>query len=89
MKIYTAIRTYFTAFSATATRLILFGMIPLTLALGFLLFLTLGGRVGVYDLVWMRNNFAFWVDSFGLSLLLLLGGAMIYDYAEKHDKREK
>ncbi len=89
MKLYTAVRTYLTAFSPTAVRLLLWGMVPLYAALGFLLFLRFGGVVGGYDLLWMRDHFAFWVDSFGVSVLLLVGGAALYDYAEKYDAKRQ
>ena len=90
MKLYVAVRSYFAAFSKTAVRLLLLGMVPLYAALGFLLFLRFGGTApGGYDLLWMQNNFAYWVDSFGVSLLLLLAGAAVYDYAEKYDEKRK
>lgn len=89
MKLRTAIFSYVAAFSPRATRLLLLGMIPLYIALGFLVVLALGGTAGGYDLLWMRSNFAYWVDSFGVSLLLLVGGAAVYDYAEKYDKRHR
>ncbi len=89
MKLCAAIRSYISAFSPGALRLLLFGMIPLYAALGFLLVLAFGGTAGGYDLFWMRSNFAYWVDSFGVSFLLLVGGAMVYDYAEKYDKKRE
>ncbi|MBQ2719386.1 MAG: hypothetical protein IJF73_04895 [Clostridia bacterium] len=78
---------YYAAFSPRALRLLLLGLAPLYAALAFLVTLAAGGTLFGYDALWLSTHAAFWVDSFGVSLLLLLLGAGILDYAEKHDEK--
>ena len=89
MKPIAFLSSYYTAFSPRALRLLLLGLVPLYAALGFLVALTAGATVGGYNALWLSTHFAFWVDSFGISLLLLVIGAGILDYAEKHDGAAK
>ena len=88
MKLKTRVREYLSTFSPRAVLLLLIGLVPLYAALGFLLAVRLlpGGAFG-YDVLWLHTRFAFWVDSFGLSFLLLIAGAVILDYAERRDPR--
>ena len=85
MKPLARLSAYYAAFSPRALRLLLLGLVPLYAALGFLVALSAGATVGGYDALWLSTHAAFWIDSFGLSLLLLVLGAATLDYAEKHD----
>ena len=93
MKLFTAARTYLCAFSARGARLIAIGLIPIFFALGLIpIFFALGfvlyshiAPESAYGAPWLSRSFAFWVDSIGMSILLLCGGAAVLDYAEKHD----
>ena len=84
MKLFTAARTYLCAFSARGARLIAIGLIPIFFALGFVLYSHIAPE-SAYGAPWLSRSFAFWVDSIGMSILLLCGGAAVLDYAEKHD----
>lgn len=88
MNIRPLIRTYLSEFSPRATRLLAIGLIPLFSALAYLLLSRLDPNAR-YGVLWQARAFAFWVDSLGISFLLLLGGAAILDYAEKHDPPAK
>ena len=85
MKFIASIRTYFRTFSARGITLIAIGLIPILCALAFVLYSHLAPQGAPYGAVWLSRSFAFWVDSIGLSILLLVGGAAVLDYAEKHD----
>ena len=85
MKLLSAIRTYCRAFSARGTYLVAIGLVPIFLALAFVLCSHIAPTGAAYGPLWLARSYAFWVDSIGLSLLLLVGGAAILDYAEKHD----
>ena len=84
MKLIPYLRTYLTGFSPRATRLLAAGLLPVYLALGFLLLAPLDPAAR-YGALWQERSFAFWVDSVGASLMLLVGGVLLLDYAEKHD----
>ena len=85
MKLLTAVRTYFRAFSVRGTYLVAIGLIPIFLALTFVLYSHMAPAGAPYGSLWLCRSFAFWVDSVGISILLLIGGAAVLDYAEKHD----
>ena len=84
MKLFSAARSYLCAFSARGVRLIAIGLIPIFSALAFILYAHIAPE-SAYGAPWLSRSFAFWVDSVGMSLLLLCGGAAVLDYAEKHD----
>lgn len=84
MKLFAKARAYLCAFSARGTRLIAIGLIPILFALVFILYSHIAPE-SAYGAPWLSRSFAFWVDSIGMSFLLLCGGAAILDYAEKHD----
>ncbi len=84
MKLITYLRTYLTGFSPRATRLLAAGLVPVFLSLVFLLLSPLDPAAR-YGALWQARSFAFWVDSVGAALLLLVGGVFLLDYAEKHD----
>ena len=82
------LRAYLTALTPRAVRLLALGLIPIFLTLGFLLlirYIPLGG----YGAAWLSRSFAFWADSVGMSILLLVGGAALLDYSERHEGGEK
>ena len=81
-----ALCTYLAAFTPRAVRLLGAGLIPIFLALGFLL-LVRYVPVGGYGAGWLSRSFAFWADSVGMAILLLLGGAALLDYTERHEGR--
>ena len=85
MKLIATIRSYFRAFSTRGLYLVAVGLIPIFFSLFFILYLHIAPSGAPYGALWLSRSFAFWVDSIGLSLLLLIGGAAILDYAEKHD----
>lgn len=87
MKLVTAVKAYFRTFSVRGTYLIAIGLIPILFALVFILYTHIAPQDAPYGALWLSRSFAFWVDSVGLSLLLLIGGAVILDYAEKHDPK--
>ena len=84
MKLVAYLRTYLAGFSWRATRLLAAGLVPVFAALVFLLLSPLDPAAR-YGALWQARSFAFWVDSVGASLLLLIGGAVLLYYAEKHD----
>lgn len=85
MKLLAVIRTYFRTFSVRSTYLVAIGLIPIFSALIFVLYTHMAPAGAAFGAPWLARSFSFWVDSVGLSLLLLIGGAAILDYAEKHD----
>lgn len=85
MKLINAIHTYFRTFSVRGAYLVAIGLIPIFFALAFILYSHIAPVGAAYGALWLSRSFAFWVDSIGLSILLLVGGAAILDYAEKHD----
>lgn len=87
MKLLTVLRTYFGGLSDRSIRLLAAGLLPIFLALAFIL-AAMGAPPGfAYGEAWLSRSFAFWVDSIGISLLLLVSGAALLDYAEKHDPK--
>ena len=80
--------TYLAGFTPRATRLLAAGLLPLFVALIYLL-LTPLDPAARYGALWQARAFAFWVDSVGISFLLLIGGAFLLDYAERHDPPAK
>ena len=89
MKPFTAIKHYLRAFSVRGTYLIAIGLIPILISLIFILYSHIAPEGAAYGTLWLSRSFAFWVDSIGVSILLLIGGAAILDYAEKHDPPAK
>lgn len=84
MRILSHLGTYLSGFSARATRLLGLGLIPLFCALAFLLLAPLDPAAR-YGALWQARSFAYWVDSVGISFLLLIGGVFVLDYAERND----
>lgn len=85
MKPFSPLRTYLSALGKRCITLLAAGLIPIFLALLFLVIAHLAPTGSSYGTLWLERAFALWVDSVGLSLLLLVGGAALLDYAEKHD----
>ena len=86
MRLKTRILAYYRSFSPRAVLLMAIGLIPLSIALAFLLCVKyIPAGVHGYDTVWLRQYYSFWVDSFGLSYLILIGGVVLLDYAERYD----
>ena len=84
MKLLLSIRTYLAGLTPRSVKLLALGLVPIFPALGFLVYarLTPGFHYGAQ---WLSRAFAFWVDSVGISLLLLLGGVALLSYAERKD----
>ena len=87
MRLLLSVRTYFEGLTTRSVRLLTLGLIPIFLALGFLVYARLTPGF-TYGALWLTRAFAFWVDSIGVSLLLLVGGTALLDYAEKKDTEE-
>lgn len=87
MKPIVALRRYFGSFSPRAARLLLLGLLPVLAVLFYLsyLFFLSPGLLPVGAARYRFFSLA--VDSVGISLLLLLCGGAIFDYAEKHDPK--
>ena len=83
MKPFTAIKSYLRAFSVRGTYLIAIGLIPILFSLIFILYAHTAPEGAAYGPLWLARAYAFWVDSIGLSILLLIGGAIVLDCAEK------
>lgn len=88
MRLLTAIRTYLTGLGERPVRLLAAGLLPIFLALAFVLLAENAPAGFAYGEAWLSRSFAFWVDSIGVSLLLLASGVALLDYAEKHDSKE-
>ena len=88
MQLFAAIRTYLSRLGAHPVRLLAAGLLPIFLALAFILFARNAPEGFAYGEAWLSRSFAFWVDSIGVSLLLLVAGVAILDYAEKHDGKQ-
>ena len=88
MRIFSAIRTYLGNLTERSVRLLAVGLLPIFLALAFILYARNAPESFAYGAAWLSRSFAFWVDSIGVSLLLLGVGVAILDYAEKHDPKE-
>ncbi|MBO7293420.1 MAG: hypothetical protein J6V07_05750 [Clostridia bacterium] len=84
MRLLLSVRTYFERLTPRSVRLLTVGLIPIFIALGFLLYARLTPDFH-YGALWLARAFAFWVDSVGVSLLLLIGGVALLSYAEKKD----
>lgn len=84
MRLLLSVRTYFEKLTPRSVRLLTLGLIPIFLALGFLVYARLTPDFR-YGALWLSRSFAFWVDSVGVSLLLLLGGVALLSYAERRD----
>ncbi len=85
MKQKSFLLTYLASLSEHSVRLLAVGLIPIFLALAFLLYAHNAPPSFPYGSLWLARSFAFWVDSVGISLLLLMGGVFVLDYSEKHD----
>ena len=85
MKLFSAVYTYLSSLTSRSITLLGAGLIPIFLALGFLVFAHNAPPDFRYGEAWLARSFAFWVDSVGISILLLLAGVALLDYAEKHD----
>ena len=81
MKPVRILLTYLSSLTDASVRLLAVGLLPILLALAFVLAAVLSPSSSV----WLMKSFAFWVDSIGVSFLLLLAGVALLDYAEKHD----
>lgn len=84
MRLLLSVRTYFERMTPRSVALLAVGLVPIFLALGFLVYARLAPGFH-YGALWLTRAFAFWVDSVGISLLLLLGGVALLSYAEKKD----
>ncbi|MBO7293290.1 MAG: hypothetical protein J6V07_05090 [Clostridia bacterium] len=87
MRLLLSVRTYFEGLTPRSVRLLFLGLIPIFIALGFLVSARLTPGFP-YGALWLTRAFAFWVDSVGVSLLLLIGGVALLSYAEKKDAEE-
>ena len=85
MSFIRTLRQYLEGLSAHSVRLLAAGLLPVFFALGFILFAENAPSGSLFGETWLQKAFALWVDSIGVSLLLLVGGAALLDYAEKHD----
>ena len=85
MKLLSLLRVYLSTLTARSLTLLAVGLIPIFLALGFLVLAHSAPPDFPYGEAWLSRSFAFWVDSVGISILLLLAGVALLDYAEKHD----
>lgn len=88
MQLLTVIRTYLSELGERPIRLLAAGLLPIFLSLAFVLLARSAPEGFAYGEAWLSRSFAFWVDSIGVSILLLLSGVAILDYAEKHDAKE-
>lgn len=87
MKKIAWIRTYLSELTPRAVRLLAAGLVPIFLSLLFVVLAHTHPPLFPGGTEWLVSGFALWVDSIGISLLLLLSGAVILDYAEKHDPK--
>lgn len=85
MKLISLFRAYITALGRRAVTLLTVGLIPIFMALLLLVIAHISPESFPEGTLWLTRAFALWADSIGLSLLLLIGGAALLDYAEKHD----
>ncbi len=88
MRLLTLIRTYLGNLTERSIRLLAAGLLPIFLALAFILLAENAPDGFAYGEAWLSRSFAFWVDSIGVSLLLLVAGVAVLDYAEKNDPKE-
>ena len=84
MRLLLLVRTYFGGLTPRSVTLLAVGLIPIFIALGFLVYARLTPDF-CYGALWLTRAFAFWADSVGVSLLLLIGGTALLSYAEKKD----
>ena len=87
MRLLLSFRTYLQGLTPRSVSLLAIGLVPIFLALGFLLYARLTPDFH-YGALWLTRAFAFWVDSVGVSLLLLLCGVALLSYAERKDSEE-
>ena len=85
MKLWAALCRYTAAMTPRSIYLLAVGLLPIFLSLAFLALAVAAPEGARFGALWLSRYFAFWVDSVGLSLLLLTGGVFLLDYAEKRD----
>ncbi len=89
MKILHALYRYAAGMTPRSVRLLAAGLLPIFLSLAFLAIASAAPEGARFGTAWLSRHFAFWVDSVGVSLLLLVSGVLLLDHAEKRDSERE
>ena len=89
MKLLFALSRFASGMTPRSVRLLAVGLLPIFLALAFLALAYAAPEGARYGTAWLSRYYAFWVDSVGVSILLLAAGVLLLDHAEKRDTENK
>ena len=89
MKLLLALSRFATGMTPLSVRLLAAGLLPIFLSLAFLALAYAAPEGARYGTAWLSRYYAFWVDSVGVSILLLASGVFLLDHAEKRDRENE